>query len=293
MKLRTVFPWALLIAAATVACGGVVECGPDEVCHHLDPAELPEVHEVEVAGANLQDGYAIEVVSATGAIDFTQEPYARIQNAARTWETILANTRLSHVRLPADFNCGRDDWTAADAHRVVDDLLVVAVIEPIDGIGKVLASAGPCATRRGGNRLPAVALLTVDEDDLRNDPTKIEGVTLHELGHALGIGTLWKNRIRNPSLPDHKGANTIFLGAGAIEAYKAAGGDYSADGVPVENRMGPGSGDSHWRESVFRRELMTPYYHPQHPISAVTLRSLQDLGYTVDLSLAEAYRVPR
>ena len=53
--------------------------------------------------------------------------------------------------------------------------------------------------------------------------------------------------------------------------------------------------DSHWRESVFGHELMTPILNvgQEQPLSAVTIQSLADLGYGVDLSHAESFSLPR
>ena len=63
--------------------------------------------------------------------------------------------------------------------------------------------------------------------------------------------------------------------------------------VPVENTGGPGTMNSHWRESVFMNELMSGFIAaPGNPLSRVTVASLQDLGYVVDLSAAEPYALP-
>ena len=63
--------------------------------------------------------------------------------------------------------------------------------------------------------------------------------------------------------------------------------------MPVENTGGPGTRDGHWRESVFRNELMSGFIAaPDNPLSRLTVASLQDLGYKVDLTKAEAYTLP-
>jgi hypothetical protein len=64
--------------------------------------------------------------------------------------------------------------------------------------------------------------------------------------------------------------------------------------VPVENTGGPGSRDSHWRERVFRHELMSSVIAgTPNPLSRLTVASLGDLGYQVDLGAAEPFRLPR
>ena len=63
--------------------------------------------------------------------------------------------------------------------------------------------------------------------------------------------------------------------------------------VPVENTGGPGTAGGHWRETVFRNELMSGFIAaPGNPMSAVTVGSLQDLGYTVDPDAAEPFTLP-
>jgi hypothetical protein len=63
--------------------------------------------------------------------------------------------------------------------------------------------------------------------------------------------------------------------------------------VPVENTGGPGTRDSHWRESLFRNELMSGFIAaPNNPLSKMTAASLKDLGYVVNMNAAEPYVLP-
>ena len=67
----------------------------------------------------------------------------------------------------------------------------------------------------------------------------LEAVILHEMGHVLGIGTLWDRfgLLRNPSLAAETEVDTHFAGVLAVEAFDGAGGaSYTAGAkVPVEN----------------------------------------------------------
>jgi hypothetical protein len=61
----------------------------------------------------------------------------------------------------------------------------------------------------------------------------------------------------------------------------------------VENTGGPGTKNSHWRDTVFSNELMTGFVsNPPNPLSRLTVASLKDLGYVVDLTKAEPYSLP-
>jgi hypothetical protein len=60
--------------------------------------------------------------------------------------------------------------------------------------------------------------------------------------------------------------------------------------VPVENTGGSGTVDAHWRESVFGSELMTGFVDAGvNPLSRVTVASMGDLGYAVNLADADPY----
>lgn len=181
---------------------------------------------------------------------------------------------------------------------VVDDVRIYVNITAIDGPGGTLAQAGPCVTR-GLSNLPIVGSMTFDEADL----TQLEAagdmnaVVLHEMGHVLGIGTIWgaslKDILRNPSLPSNQGADTHVIGEETAAQFDVhGGGSFSGSKTPVENQAGPGSGDSHWRESVMTVEVMTPFLNSltQNPLSSITIGHLADLGYGVDMSEAESYQ---
>jgi len=219
-------------------------------------------------------------------------------DAAARWMTIIRgdvpDRDFAQDAIPADA-CFVGQPVIDD---VIDDVRIYVRIQEIDDVGGTLAQAGPCLSRPITN-LPLFGLMTFDEADLANLETNGDmlPVVLHEMGHVLGIGTMWDDEelLQLPSLPNNQGADTHFRGDGAIEAFDAAGGAaYSGAKVPVENQAGVGSGDTHWRETVFDTELMTPFLRPStfKALSAITIRSLEDLGYGVDVSVADAYFLP-
>jgi len=179
---------------------------------------------------------------------------------------------------------------------VVDDVIIFASVEEIDGPGSILGSAGPCWLRSEGS-LPFVGRMRFDVEDLANveQNGRLVDLILHEMGHVLGIGTLWDNLgfLVNPS-PSGSIRDTHFDGPNAIAAFDAVGGaDYADAKVPVENRFGDGTRNGHWRESVFDTELMTGFLDGGfNPLSIVTEASLEDLGYgTVDAD-TDQYLLP-
>lgn len=176
-----------------------------------------------------------------------------------------------------------------------DDLLIFAIVEPIDGVGRVLGQAGFCYRRSGGG-LPVIGLMRFDAADVNDLEASgtLGAVFLHEMGHVIGVGSsLWTSMgfLQNPSSTSNV-LDTYFNGPGAIAGFDAIGGTTYTGGqkVPVENTGGAGTANGHWRENVLRNELMTGYVaNGANPMSLVTVRSLADLGYQVDLAAADNF----
>src|SRR5262245_4871035 len=88
--------------------------------------------------------------------------------------------------------------------EVIDDVLILAQADIIDGPGKIVGQAGPVMLRpRCAGRaalLPAKGIMTFDSADLllMEQAGTLTDVITHEMGHVLGIGTIWtrKNLIR-------------------------------------------------------------------------------------------------
>ena len=112
-------------------------------------------------------------------------------------------------------------------------------------------------------------------------------VMRHEIGHLLGL-VLWP---ASTGLVMTVGGEGYFTGSRAVAEYRAAGGDPSLPGVPVE----PGS---HWHKEHVRCELMSgsgPCDSAKLAIDAmdaISLAALADAGYTVDMSKATPWRQP-
>ncbi|MBX9584357.1 MAG: pre-peptidase C-terminal domain-containing protein [Gemmataceae bacterium] len=169
----------------------------------------------------------------------------------------------------------------------VDDLLIDASAVAIDGAYGVLGSAGPDALR-AGSRLPYHGEMEFDTADLARLESDggLFSTVLHEMGHVLGIGTLWGTL---GLLTGAGGSDPRFIGPRATAEYNALFGRAEA-GVPVENTGGPGTRDGHWRESVFDEEVMTGTLDTGvNPLSRITVASLADMGYTVDLAAADPF----
>ena len=112
-------------------------------------------------------------------------------------------------------------------------------------------------------------------------------VIIHEMGHVLGIGTLWSH----PGLIQSSGTNNpVFTGTNAMREYAVLKNFPNPTPVPIANTGGSGTREGHRRESIFDSELMTGYDDPgRNALSRLTIASPQDLGYRVDYSKADTY----
>ena len=215
---------------------------------------------------------------------------AAFNAAAARWSSIIVGDLPSDVVVANTGDCGDN---SPPMNETVDDIVIFATIDSLDGPGNILGGAFPCWIRDVGS-LTLVGAMVFDSADMGTLEANniLNAVILHEMGHVFGIGTLWT--YMTPSLLTGAGTlNPYFTGAGGIMQFNMDGGlGYAGSKVPVENQGGPGTADGHWRESVMGRELMTGYISlNSNPLSTITIASLQDMGYTVSYANADPYTV--
>lgn len=173
----------------------------------------------------------------------------------------------------------------------IDDLLIEASGEAIDGAGRVLGQAGPTYVR-SDSLLPCKGVMSFDVADLADMEANgsLVDVIIHEMGHVLGLGTIWHDKALVT------GANTNnpeFTGQHCRSVYASLRGESQPKNVPLENEGGAGTAEGHWREVTFDNELMTGYIDPgENPLSRLTIAALQDLGYEVNPGVADGYSLP-
>jgi subtilisin-like proprotein convertase family protein len=175
--------------------------------------------------------------------------------------------------------------------QVIDDIRIDAKGAVIDGVGGILGQAGPTWIR-SGSYFPIAGVMTFDQDDLKKleDDGLLLSVILHEMAHVIGYGTIWSYK---GLLQGAGSIDPTFSGANAMREFGTLLGSGTPSAVPVANTGGPGTRDSHWRETVFGNELMTGFINQGvNPLSRLTIASLADLGYQVNLQAADPYALP-
>lgn len=209
--------------------------------------------------------------------------------AAHRWMTIIT-AHLTPV--PLNLPAGTCTGSQPAMNETVRDVVIFAEVTPIDGIGNILGSASPCASRSGSG-LTIVGTMQFDSADLQAlvSTGQLVATITHEMAHVLGFGTAWGGRNLTSGIG---GADPRFIGAAAVAIWPpfstALG--FAGSTPPLENIGGAGTAGSHWRESVFHTELMTGYIEAPGvamPISRMTIATFQDLGYQVDYSQADIF----
>ena len=218
--------------------------------------------------------------------------------AAKRWMRVISkNPGREKIELSPNKACGFGEGAiTAD----VDGLLIVAAIVPIDGKGGILGQAGPRYLRDNG--IPVLGCMQFDEADIESMESNgsFNGVILHEMGHVIGIGTMWKsmNLLNDfkPTTACSSSSQTFttkpsFTGEQALTEYSALGG---SGNIPVEDEGGRGTRCGHWDEATFKNELMTGWANAgEMPLSKMTAASLEDMGYTVNINAADDYQLPK
>lgn len=207
--------------------------------------------------------------------------------AASKWETLIFGDVPDVTFSSPNSQC------KGTVSGTVDDIVIFAIFDSIDGPGKILGQSTPCLVR-SGSLLPVVGFMEFDTADVASLEAsgQFALVIEHEMGHVLGYGTIWGG------LNLLVGAGTSdphFIGTQALAAFDRSGGlNYTLGAkVPVENTGAAGTRDAHWRESVFTNELMTGFINAgANPLSVISTASMGDLGYLVNYAGSDPYTVP-
>jgi hypothetical protein len=179
----------------------------------------------------------------------------------------------------AQFTAGLNFWDSViDGHQ--DGVsrnwtLEVDVFDtPPSGGGIVLGSGGPGSlilsdpvpgSGLGGGFTDRFILSSSGDADFNINPAALplsDAVIRHEIGHALGIGTLWEdNELYNDGVSGNSnrtlpgGFLGQYVGSEALAIYRAEF-DPSATFIPIELDGGMGTAHGHWNEVTdnFRSE---------------------------------------
>ena len=245
-----------------------------------------DIYDNQLSGQIPSGDFDIELVFLDD--HFTEPQKQVIRYAARRWMSIIREDLPDYTFSQGwSGECGGQSFAIPSGERI-DDLRIYVSVRELDDVSvyiggveeliKPAAQASPRVARE--TYLSVVGCMEFDVS--WGTFNSLLSIALHEIGHVLGIGTVWNESgfLQDSSDDPH------FNGPLAIAAFDNAGGrDYTGAKVPIENDGG------HWRTPVLTNELMS-LGDSNDRLSAITIQSLADLGYVVDVTQADPYTLP-
>jgi len=236
-----------------------------------------------------QGGFQIQLRFPDGQITSAQQQI--LQQAADRWMQLIVGD-VTDVALTVPPGICRAEGPGIS--QAVDDLVIDVAISDLDGLGGVLAQAGPCAVRQG-SLLPAYGIVQLDRLDvtLLQEQGRLLPAVVHEYGHVLGFGSLW---VLQQLIQGIEGQDPRYRGLQGNTAFRnvqiESGVMPIETQVPIENQGPQGNRDAHWRESVLGQELMTGALNLGiTPLSIITAGAIADLGYRIDPAQVDGFRL--
>mmetsp|Transcript_21103 Transcript_21103/g.29570 ORF Transcript_21103/g.29570 Transcript_21103/m.29570 type:complete len:476 (+) Transcript_21103:187-1614(+) len=210
-------------------------------------------------------------------------------NARKKWESVITHDLPDLTKQPeASFDWFNDAFPGTTTNVDIDDVLIGYSFEDnlqtVDG-ANILGFAGPIFYRLPPSAGTISGMMVFDKADFIEMGSKnAELVILHEMGHALGIGTLFGEWECNTKCPEYSCDH-------AKDEYEKLD---LGDSLQLELGI-----CSHWAESNFehfyKSEIMTPLFEKNkyQPLSRVTIGALEDLGYNVNYDAADPWELKR
>lgn len=223
------------------------------------------------------------------------------EDAARQWQFVVKGWPSLDDGTPLCLPSGVPlSYLSIDVKFVVlkggaanEDVARVDIQELLDN-----SIAGPRSAR-----FPYKGTIRVDLNDMRRllkDRPRFKDTIVHEIGHVLGLGTLFE-----PVLVCGSGDAQVYTGTHACRAYEGLlGAGAPPTGVPLQAVVPSTVPAFHWDECALPREIMStqldqpgdagPNAAGSTPkpgstvnvISLVSAGALKDLGYEVDMTQA-------
>ena len=176
---------------------------------------------------------------------FTEFQKRVVEYAARRWMSIIPEDLpdIEFDRSVSNIECFDHSFTFSRGERI-DDLRIYVSFLPDEWSEGIAGLAGPRFFRPTSGitgRVACTQTLPLLSRFFRE-------LTLHEMAHAFGVGTLWWFE---KGFLQARFGDTHFNGPRAIAAFNSAGGrNYPGPKVPAQRR-----GAGHWRRSVFQDRI--------------------------------------
>ncbi|MES3034639.1 MAG: hypothetical protein V4813_11645 [Gemmatimonadota bacterium] len=228
--------------------------------------------------------FPLDIVDGDGQNPLPQRVVLSMSRVAARWRQVIrAAPAGEFVRLELN--------ECRNAVPVAQFITGVRVLIKLDTLpSRIAGQGGPCVIR--GNGLPLLGTVSLNILNWASlSDRKLDDLIQHEVGHVLGIGTIWQRGIFAPLVDgDTTALDPIFVGPNALAAFPKLGQSRRFTGrtVPLQLNV-----RGHWRGDAFLGELMAPtLIAPAQPTSAVTVAALRDLGWVVESEAYDEFTLP-
>jgi hypothetical protein len=204
-----------------------------------------------------------------------------LDRAVKRWRQVIREELpLAPLRLPA--NRCRNPAIDESVQGVL-----VHVRVPRLGFGGILAQATACVLRPDGRTIHGFMEFNADVLD-RLGEDELFYTAAHEIGHVLGVGTIWYRFDGQPELVSRIGTSSFFVGRQANAQFDLLENRATVGGpnVPISRDGG------HWDPRVLLLELMEPFARATTRFSRVTVGAMGDMGYVVNQRSWDRYALP-
>lgn len=218
-------------------------------------------------------------VSSDGTVSVVPPKLQRaLDRAVKRWRQVIRE-ELPVAPIKLDANTCRNPALDESVPGVL-----VHVRVPALGFGGILAQATACVLRPDGRTIQGFMEFNSDVLD-RLGEDELFYTAAHELGHVLGIGTIWYRSDGLPALVSRSGTTNIFVGTQANAQFDLIDNRsvYTGPTVPLAVDRG------HWDNRVLLLELMEPFARATTRFSRLTVGAMADMGYAVNLRSWDRY----
>ncbi len=234
--------------------------------------------------AQVPSEFPLDIVDGDGQNPLPLRVRLSMDRVAARWRSVIRSAPGGEfVRL------GVGD--CRNAVPVAQFITGVRVLIKLDTLpARIAGLGGPCVVRSTGLPLLGTVSLNILLYNNLSD-RKLDDLIQHEVGHVLGLGTIWGRGTFAPLVDgDSSATDPIFVGVHALAAFPKLGRSRRFGGrtVPLQLNV-----RGHWRGDAFLGELMAPALTTgAQPTSAVTVAALRDLGWNVEPEAYDEYSLP-
>ena len=228
--------------------------------------------------------FPLDMVDGDGQRPLPLRVLLSMERVANRWRRIIRTASAGeNVALPIGACRNR-----VPVNQFITGLRVLVRLDSLFSF--VAAQGGPCVMRSNG--LPLVGTIQINLFYYATiSDEKLDDLLMHEVGHVLGIGSVWgRGELRGFVVGDSNATDPIFVGPRTLTAFTLLGGSARFTGRPVPLEL---KFLGHWRASAFAGELMAPSLTTtRQPTSAITVAALRDIGWNVEPEAYEEYQMP-